>query len=110
MISALLISTLVFAITPTPAPTAAPNNTGAPPEVHGYMKPGPPSTIAAEVKKDCAMKPLAGGTSTQVEACTEGNKKHCPKGYALKQQPAKCPEGKMCAQVMQDFCEKGTTK
>lgn len=101
MIITLLLSTLVMAVTPSPVPKAKGST--------GYLdKANPPATIAAEVKKDCPVKPF--GEPNHAEICIEGSKKYCPKGYVMKQRPHACPPGKMCVAVMTDYCEKSPEK
>lgn len=127
MMMTLLFSTVLLAATPTPpsTPTSAPSSMSASPSSSATLsaqmpvpnskesrgltdKANPPATIAAEVKKDCHVKPM--GEANHAEICIEGNKKYCPKGYTLKQKPHACPQGKMCAAVMTDYCEKAPTK
>ena len=65
-------------------------------------------TLAPIPTKDCAVK--AKGSEGHAEVCMEGTKKFCPKGYTIKQKARVCPPGKMCAAVMEEFCEKMAAK
>jgi hypothetical protein len=110
LIFTMLFSSLLTAQTTVPSGNSMGSNPTVRPMISNKhsAKEVNPVTYAAEVTNECAIKAI--GSEGHAEVCREGVKKYCPKGYELKQRPHVCPKGKICAAVMDDFCEKQAAK